>query len=111
MIQSRSVSGVGGIIKSEIFDKKYDTLLLLIPAGLYTIQNYLMYFHYLLNNNRYVSLKLLNAATYQILTQGRIIVTAFFSICILKKTITLIQWISILILPIGMILVQPTSIL
>lgn len=43
-IQTGTFTSVYKIIQKEIINKKYDTLLLLIPAGLYTLQNYLMYF-------------------------------------------------------------------
>lgn len=58
-------------------------------------------------NNRYISLTHLDAATYQVSYQLKILTTALFSVIILKKHLSMIQWLSLVILMVGVIFVQP----
>jgi len=81
---------------NETFGKESDCLKLMIPAGLYLIQNNLQYF----------TLSKLDVATFQITSQMKLITTAFFSVVILKRKIFGTQWLSIFLLAVGIAIVQ-----
>ena len=114
---------------SEIINKPKETAKLIVPSGLYAVQNNLLY----------LALSNLDAATYQVIRfqnllfslyeflrttcsgkkmknififlyqvtyQLKILTTALFSVCLLKKQIQPMQWISLLMLTIGVALVQ-----
>lgn len=67
-----------------------------IPSALYVFQN----------NLQYIAMSSLPAAVYQVLVQMKLITAALLSKWYLKKDISVIQWISILVLTIGVIIVQ-----
>jgi UDP-sugar transporter A1/2/3 len=73
-----------------------ETLKLLIPAGLYTLQNNLLF----------VALSNLDAATYQVTYQLKILTTALFSVLMLGKKLDSIKWISLVLLMMGVSFVQ-----
>merc|ERR1711936_636984 len=81
---------------NEIVCKPRETVKLIIPSGLYAMQNNLLY----------LALSNLDAATYQVTYQLKILTTAIFSVCLLRKQIQPMQWISLLMLTIGVALVQ-----
>ena len=81
-------------------DNWRDGIKLLIPALMYVIQNNLLF----------IALSNLDAATYQVTYQLKILTTALFSVCMLKKQLNPMKWFSLLVLMIGVILVQwPTD--
>ncbi|KAG1969154.1 UDP-N-acetylglucosamine transporter [Pimephales promelas] len=99
--QSFSVRALNQALKEEIINKPVLTLKLAIPSGIYTLQNNLLY----------VALSNLDAATYQVTYQLKILTTALFSVSMLGKRLGIYQWISLLILMAGIALVQwPTEI-
>ena len=81
---------------NEIVLKPRETAKLIVPSGLYALQNNLLY----------IALSNLDAATYQVTYQLKILTTALFSVFLLKKHITSLQWLSLLLLTIGVALVQ-----
>ncbi len=83
----------------EVVRKPKETLLLGVPAMLYTVQNNLLI----------VALKNLDAATYQVTYQLKILTTAVFSVILLNKKLTARQWISLVLLTFGVALVQLPS--
>ncbi|RNA29522.1 UDP-N-acetylglucosamine transporter [Brachionus plicatilis] len=83
-------------LQEEIIQKPVETLKLLIPAGLYTLQNNLLY----------IALSNLDAATYQVTYQLKILTTALFSVLMLGKKLDSLKWISLIILMAGVSLVQ-----
>ncbi|XP_020632747.1 UDP-N-acetylglucosamine transporter-like [Orbicella faveolata] len=83
-------------LREEIFDKPWETLKLAVPSGLYTVQNNLLY----------VALSNLDAATYQVTYQLKILTTALFSVCMLHKKLGMLKWVSLLLLMFGVTLVQ-----
>lgn len=86
-------------LNREIFSNRSESLKVLVPASLYAIQNNLAF--YALNN--------LDPASFQIAYQLKILTTAIFSILIVKKRITSKQWLSLLLLFVGVALVQVTQ--
>lgn len=85
-----------GQLREEILDKPWETLKLAVPSGLYTIQNNLLF----------VALSNLDAATYQVTYQLKILTTALFSVCMLHKKLGIFKWISLILLMGGVTLVQ-----
>ncbi|XP_056598273.1 solute carrier family 35 member A3b [Triplophysa dalaica] len=97
---SWSVRGLNRVLKEEIMNKPLLTLKLAIPSGIYTLQNNLLY----------VALSNLDAATYQVTYQLKILTTALFSVSMLGKRLGIYQWLSLVILMTGIALVQwPTD--
>lgn len=70
-----SVRTLNRVLHDEILNKPMETLKLAIPSGIYTLQNNLLY----------VALSNLDAATYQVTYQLKILTTALFSVSMLGK--------------------------
>lgn len=71
-----------------------------IPAALYTLQNTL----------QYVAVSNLDAATFQVTYQLKILTTALFSVTMLGRRLTWKRWISLILLTVGIAIVQlPTN--
>ncbi|ERE92040.1 UDP-N-acetylglucosamine transporter [Cricetulus griseus] len=84
------------LLHDEILNKPMETLKLAIPSGIYTLQNNLLY----------VALSNLDAATYQVTYQLKILTTALFSVSMLGKKLGVYQWLSLVILMAGVAFVQ-----
>lgn len=93
---SFSVKALVDVMKEEILNKPMETMMLAIPSGIYTLQNNLLY----------VALSNLDAATYQVTYQLKILTTALFSVLLLGKKLNTNQWLSLLVLMAGIALVQ-----
>ncbi|XP_071842332.1 UDP-N-acetylglucosamine transporter-like isoform X1 [Apostichopus japonicus] len=87
------------VLNNEILQKPWDTLKLAVPSGLYTIQNNLLF----------LALSNLDAATYQVTYQLKILTTAMFSVILLGKQLNGTKWISLVLLMFGVALVQMPS--
>ena len=74
---------------SQVFSS--DSWKLAIPAALYTFQNTL----------QYVAVSNLDAATFQVTYQLKILTTAMFSVTMLKRTLTGKKWMSLVLLMAG----------
>ncbi|VDM07488.1 unnamed protein product [Wuchereria bancrofti] len=83
-------------ICTECYIKSKDALKTAIPAFLYVVQNNLLF----------LSLSKLDAATYQVTYQLKILTTALFSVALLGKKLNSQKWISLLLLTVGIALVQ-----
>jgi len=94
-----SVSGMVHDFRNEIILRPLDTIMLAIPASLYTLQNNLLI----------LALTNLDAATYQVTYQLKILTTAGFSVMLLGKQLDSRQWVSLLLLMGGVALVQMPS--
>ena len=90
------MAGLINQLNVDIVQKPGETLKLLIPSGLYTLQNNLLF----------IALSNLDAATYQVTYQLKILTTALFSVLMLSKKLDSIKWISLVILMFGVSLVQ-----
>jgi drug/metabolite transporter (DMT)-like permease len=73
-----------------------DSWKMAVPAFLYTLANSL----------QYVGISNLDAATFQVVYQFKIIVTAVFSVVMLQKSISTRQWISLILLMVGVAIVS-----
>ncbi|KAA0714165.1 UDP-N-acetylglucosamine transporter [Triplophysa tibetana] len=102
VFKEHSFSGraLSSVLRQEILHKPIETLKLAIPSGIYTLQNNLLY----------AALSNLDAATYQVTYQLKILTTALFSVTMLGRRLGVYQWLSLLILMAGVAFVQwPTD--
>lgn len=76
-----------------------DSWKLAIPAVLYTCQNHL----------QYLAVSNLQAASFQVTYQLKILTTAIFSITMLGRTLGLRRWLSLILLMVGVAIVQIPS--
>jgi len=81
---------------NHVWNAPFEVLKLTVPSLLYTIQNNLLY----------SALSNLDAATYQVCYQLKILTTALFSAVLLQKKFTTTKWISLCILTLGVVIVQ-----
>lgn len=78
-------------IAVDLFGRRSGFFLLLIPSGLYTITN----------NLQFIAASNLDAATYQVAYQGKLITTAVFAVIIMQQKLTVLKWLSIPTLALG----------
>ncbi|KHN81593.1 UDP-N-acetylglucosamine transporter [Toxocara canis] len=86
-------------IYNDVIEKSRETLKVGVPALLYVVQNNLLF----------LALSKLDAATYQVTYQLKILTTAFFSVTMLSKKLNAVKWISLIMLTAGVALVQLPS--
>jgi UDP-sugar transporter A1/2/3 len=91
-----SITKLISTLRDEVANKPYETSKLLVPASLYAIQNNLLF----------LALTNLDAATYQVTYQMKILTTALCSVGMLHKRLALTQWFSLVLLMVGVSLVQ-----
>ena len=84
------------LMRVEFVDNRKDFLKLFVPSGLYVIQN----------NLQFIATSNLPAEIFQVLTNMKIVTTAIFSVTMLGKEQTRVQWGSILALTAGIAVVQ-----
>lgn len=85
-----------GVLVAEVFGKPRETLKLAIPAVLY----------FILNMCLQLAAAELPAAIFQVSYQGKTLVVALFSVILLSKQLTRIQWMAILFMGLGLAIVQ-----
>jgi len=83
-------------IQKDVFEKPGDNLKVSVPAVLYVVQNNLLF----------LALSKLDAATYQVTYQLKILTTAFFSVSLLGKQLNRYNWVALILLTGGVALVQ-----
>ncbi|KAI8899626.1 nucleotide-sugar transporter-domain-containing protein [Globomyces pollinis-pini] len=83
-------------ILNDVFGPDSNWLQMTVPALLYFIQN----------NLQYVAVTLLDAATFQVTYQFKIITTALFSVLLLKRTLSSQKWFALVLLTAGIAIVQ-----
>ncbi|CAJ0931993.1 unnamed protein product, partial [Mesorhabditis belari] len=86
-------------IYRDCFADIKETLKIAVPAVLYVVQNNLLF----------LALSMLDAATYQVTYQLKILTTAFFSVSMLSKKLNPLKWIALVLLTGGVALVQLPS--
>ena len=95
-VQDKSKSHFVHHIVNDIATHHLEFLKLLIPAGLYVIQN----------NLQYIAATNLSAPVFQLLSQLKIVTTAVFFVMLLSRKLSIVQWCSIVALSCGVALVQ-----
>lgn len=98
-IRSNLPSGASNIalfqgLISSVFEN--DSWKLAIPAALYTLQNSL----------QYVAVSNLDAATFQVTYQLKILTTAVFSVLLLGRVLSIKKWAALFMLMVGVAIVQ-----
>ncbi|CAD5211514.1 unnamed protein product [Bursaphelenchus okinawaensis] len=88
--------GVYRDLQMDIINRPMDTLKVGVPALLYVIQNNLLF----------LALSMLDAATYQVTYQLKILTTALFSVSMLNKKLNKLKWLALIFLTCGVALVQ-----
>lgn len=83
-------------LRVEVAGKPEEMAKLMVPALLYTIQN----------NMLYEALQNLDAATYSVCYQTKILTTAVFSVILLRKKLSATKWGALLLLTSGVALAQ-----
>lgn len=91
-----TTTGLVNILRNELLGKPKEFVKMLVPASMYTVQNNLLF----------LALTNLDAATYQVTYQFKILTTAFFSVTLLGKHLTMRQWMALMVLMFGVIMVQ-----
>ncbi|KAL3810417.1 hypothetical protein ACHAXA_005625 [Cyclostephanos tholiformis] len=91
-----SPRALGDEIYNHVWASPNEMLKLCVPSFLYTVQNNLLY----------LALTNLDAATYQVLYQLKILTTAMFSATMLGRRISSTKWASLVVLTIGVAIVQ-----
>lgn len=96
----KSLSDVGQFFYKSVIVKPSDTLRMCIPAIAYVI----------MTNLSLISGANLDVITFQIINQLKIPATVFFAILLLRSNFRLLQYLSVVVLMVGAVLVQSTDI-
>lgn len=95
---SSTATGLFGELARAVFAG--DSWKLAIPAMLYTLENSL----------QYIAISNLNAATFQLTNQLKILTTAVSSVMLLGRALNARKWVSLVLLMLGVVIVQiPTK--
>ncbi|CAO3612160.1 unnamed protein product [Mucor hiemalis] len=98
--RAKIIPSMHGITSFEIVSKPKEIVKMLIPSGLYALQNNLLY----------IALSNLEAATFQVTYQLKILSTAAFSIWLLGRSLNREKWLALVLLMVGVTLVQTESV-
>ncbi|XP_065576974.1 UDP-galactose translocator-like isoform X2 [Artemia franciscana] len=94
--EDSSLGKVKIAIHEQIIRQPMDTLKVCIPSLIYVVQNNLLY----------LAASNLDAATYQVTYQLKILTAALFTVTILRRKLISTQWLSLVVLVTGVALVQ-----
>eukprot|EP01062_Namystynia_karyoxenos_P073620 TRINITY_DN70426_c0_g1_i1.p1 TRINITY_DN70426_c0_g1~~TRINITY_DN70426_c0_g1_i1.p1 ORF type:complete len:451 (+),score=154.04 TRINITY_DN70426_c0_g1_i1:200-1552(+) len=83
-------------LHNDICKEPMRNLPVLIPAGLYTLQN----------NLQYTAASNLDPAVFQVLYQSKLVTTALMYVVFMKKSLSGLQWFAVVLLTTGVVLVQ-----
>mmetsp|Transcript_25201 Transcript_25201/g.28817 ORF Transcript_25201/g.28817 Transcript_25201/m.28817 type:complete len:388 (+) Transcript_25201:41-1204(+) len=86
-------------IYHHLWESPIELMKVSVPSFLYVVQNNLLY----------LALTNLDAATYQVCYQLKILTTALFSAILLKRTFSRMKWFSLVLLTIGVAVVQTSG--
>ncbi|CAM9692612.1 unnamed protein product, partial [Choristocarpus tenellus] len=98
-METGSIAGCARKLRFEVLYKPYEMAKLAIPSVLYTVQNNLLY----------MALANLDAATYSVCYQTKILSTALFSVILLKRKLSYLKWFALLLLTLGVGLAETAS--
>lgn len=87
-------------INTHLINAPLEVIKLSLPCTLYAVQNNLLY----------EALTRLDAVTYQVTYQLKILTTALFSVLMLKKEITMKKWGALAMLALGVVLAQSSTV-
>lgn len=82
-------------LRTNVIEKPLATCRMIIPACLYLVSNSLLY----------VALSCLTVPVFQILYQGKLVITAVVSVLMLRKELTLQQWFCLFAISVGVAIV------
>jgi len=99
LVQMHGFRDAAQTVRDCIFRAWKDTLIVGVPALLYLVQNNLLY----------VATTHLDAATCQVAYQLKLLTTAFFTVTLLKRHISVRRWLALGLLFVGVVLVQAPS--
>lgn len=91
-----NVSTFVSVLRYELFVNWREFMKMCVPSGLYVVQN----------NLQYLGASHLPAAVFQVLVQMKIITTALFSVTMLSRKLSGMQWLAVVSLGLGIGLVQ-----
>lgn len=94
-----SIQAYANEIHTHIWSAPMEVLKVSIPSFLYVVQNNLLY----------LALSNLDAATYQVCYQLKILTTALFSATMLKRRFSRKKWLALVILTVGVAVVQTSG--
>lgn len=94
--EGKNVQRFIGALHTTIIKNPLDTFKICVPSFVYIVQNNLLY----------LSASHLDAATYQVTYQLKILTTAVFAVGILRKRLLSTQWAALVVLVLGVIFVQ-----
>jgi UDP-sugar transporter A1/2/3 len=86
-------------LTTHVWNSPFEVIKISVPSFLYVIQNNLLY----------LALTNLDAATYQVCYQLKILTTALFSATMLNRTFSKTKWLALVILTIGVAVVQTSG--
>jgi len=96
LVECGSLAKFKESLQVELFGKPEESLKLLVPGLLYTLQN----------NLQYVASANLQPAVFQVMYQVKMLTTAILSVTMLKKKLRPHQWGGVGLLTLGLVLVQ-----
>ena len=99
VFENGSLSKANKMITTQAKENRREVLLQAVPALLYTVQNVAMY----------EAISNLDAGLFQICTRMKILITALLSVLFLGKQLRALQWISLFILVLGVVIVKGTK--
>ena len=98
-IEIGSIPRSTGLVVREVSHHREECLKLIVPAGLYFFQNNVLIF----------AVTNLNTAQYQVCYQFKLVVTAILSVLMLKRRLQKAQWLSLVMLFLGIAWVNKSS--
>jgi len=98
-IQERGPLSMLSRLREDIWDRKWDTLKVSVPALCYTVQN----------NLQFIAASHLGAALLMLLYQTKTLTTAIMGVIILGRTLRCNQWLALTILVAGVVIAQSSQ--